>query len=293
MIDILENHLRNTMPVDQVEECIYASTLLECLGVEMDEAHVSMAMDYANGTIENLTNVYYDSLFNDIHSVFRNHNIGVSTESSISQILPILEFLVNIENSELIQEVSDAAKSDQFDNAERFALCVSIVTARTVEEILPHLMEVPFSVILSIQLYTSERLSTADKENDNTAENSLAYIKALTAYAQLVNGTQMKCYEYATTDGVVIGLPMDFYWQMYKDYLTSIPLQAMVYELIGFCIISDRHDSEPSTVILPIVNEYYGDDIEQSSKVSVLIRQTLLNLQTSANSGLFQKVGVI
>lgn len=291
MLDILEHHLKVTLPVEQFDEYMHACELLEKLGVDSDEGDDALVMEYANGNMENLASEFHSALYSRIHDVLRAHGMGMSLEASIAHIIPVLEFFVLIENTELIQEVDDIVSNDLIGPEEKFAMCVSTVAGCEVEFVIPHLTEIPNSVITGIKRYTLQRLAVADHEDDYQAADRAQVLKSLNAYVALVNGNQMKCYEHANIHDVALDLPLEYYWGIYKDYLLSIPVKAMVLELIGFCLISDRRDADPTTTVLGVLNSHFGDDIDKSTEINMIIRQTLMNIQTSANSGLFVKPG--
>ena len=99
----------------------------------------------------------------------------------------------------------------------------------------------------------------------------------------------MQCYKHVHEAEAAVGLPLELYWKTYQTYLLSIPEKAMIYELIGFAMISDRSGDNPSDVIGPILSTYFGDDIDKIAMAKSQINQIVIDLHNDINSGVFVK----
>lgn len=293
MIDILENHLKQCVTAEQFDQYMMVFEITEQLGLDSDEYYSNLMMMHSDGQIDNLDQAIHEAVMSDIYGVLSAHGIGVALEATIAQIEPVLRFLVMVEDTEFTELLETIVHDDEMDHAEKLANCIQEVVGVEVESVLPLLVEVPETVILAIKRYIAQRRANEATEYDHTASLQAAYAKSLLQYVKVVQGGEMRCYQHVQVEDVMLGLPLQHYWELYKDYLTQIPLEAMVYELIGFCLISEENESNPSTVIGPIIEQYFGSDIDKLTKANILITNTLINLRKAAASGLFHTPGQI
>lgn len=291
MIDILENHLKQNVPTPLYDLYMAVFEITEQLGSDADEYFSNLFMMYGSGLVDDINQDIHNAVMNEVYDVLSAHGIGVSLDADLSKIEPILRFLVMIEDTEFTDEVMAIVENDLMDHGEKVAQCIEQVVGVPVEETLPILIDVPETVILSIKRYMEQRISTQPKEDDYSAPVQADYIKQLAQYVKIVQGSEMRCYQHAQIDGVELGLPIQYYWSLYREYLTSIPMEAMIYELIGFCLISDSHEKNPTETIGPIIESYYGSDIDKLTQANILITNTLINLRNSAKSGMFHEPG--
>ncbi len=291
MIDILENHLKQCVTAEQYEQYMTVFEITEQLGLDGDEYYNNLFMMFSNEQIDNLDQAIHEAVMSDIYGVLSAHGIGVDLDATIAQLEPVLRFLVMIEDTEFTELLNTIVQDELTDHAEKLAGCIQEVVGVEIEAVLPVLIEVPETVILSIKRYIEQRRANEPKEDDYSASIQASYIKALTQYVKVVQGNEMRCYQHVLIDDVTLGLPLDYYWALYNDYLTTIPMEAMIYELIGFCLISEDNDKNPTTIIGPIIEKYYGSDIDQLTQANIIITNTLINLRNAASSGMFHAPG--
>ncbi len=288
MIDLLQTHIEQCIAPALGADYLAAFELTEQLNLDSDEFYSDLFMRDANNQVENINAVIHDAVMSDIYAVLTTHGVGVSLEAPLDRLLPILKFFTQIENTEFIDSVSDIVQDDGFNTNEKLAACINIVTGYSEEDLHDVLVDVPESVITGLNRYMESRRKNEDPIEEQDPAIHEKYVKMLGQYIKIVQGNDMRCYQHASIEGVELGLPLEYYWALYRDYLTTIPMEAMIYEMIGFCLISESFDKNPTTMIAPIIEKYYGSDIDKISQANIIISNTLINIRNSAGSGTFQ-----
>ena len=288
MIDILETHIQQCVAPALADDYLAAFELTEQLGLDSDEYFSDLFMRDAQNQIENINTAIHEAIMSDVYGVLNAHGVGVSLEASLDRLLPILKFFVDIENTDFIDEIAVIVEDDSFNAGEKLAACINLVTGYSEDDLMDVLVDVPETVVKGIKLYVEKRRSNESPVEEQDPGVHEKFVQQLAQYVKIVQGNEMRCYQHANIDGVELGLPLEYYWALYRDYLTTIPMEAMIYELIGFCLISEAFDKNPMTVIIPIIEKYYGSDIDQISQATNLISNTLINIRNYAGSGMFQ-----
>ena len=82
-----------------------------------------------------------------------------------------------------------------------------------------------------------------------------------------------------------MGLPFAQLYQQNEQYLMELTLQAMVYECIGFALISEDGMTNPQKVIMECVGKGITD-LERATKIQYEISKTLIEYRNEVASGI-------
>jgi hypothetical protein len=103
-------------------------------------------------------------------------------------------------------------------------------------------------------------------------------------YARVIKGQGMRSYKYLFDEEGAIGLPFEHHYRQNEQYLSALPLQAMIYECIGYALVSEGGLDNPQKLIVDCVGQYITD-LEQMTRVQFEISKTLIEYRNEVASG--------
>lgn len=288
MLDILKIHLAECFAVEEATLIEQAIEEMAKMNVDSDSFYSNLFMEWEAGLVDNLNQEIRAAVSIDATNVMVAHGITLSESASLSDILTLLRFINAFDDYDQPEVLLDIATNEEYGAVERFAVMVEEVTAECADNVMAMIEEItPYFAANAAEVL---RKVIADKPIDISEEvESRELGKALEVYATKINGRDMQCYKHVHEAEAAVGLPLELYWKTYQTYLLSIPEKAMIYELIGFAMISDRSGDNPSDVIGPILSTYFGDDIDKIAMAKSQINQIVIDLHNDINSGVFVK----
>lgn len=227
-------------------------------------------------TLYNLTLGFTDQLL-------REHGIVMSDESHLRDHCAILSFIKKIETTEMVQECLLIINNEIIDNEEKFAQCVEYVIDRPLESTIEMIPTVPDSVIRTLKEYLQGRsrfMQTTEAIDPKYAR----MCNEMDLFARTIGGTSMVSYKHLFENNGVVGMEFKFYWNNYKQYLLSLSEQDLVYECIGFAIMSVEGMENPQKIILEAVNATYGN-LETITNIQNALTRTLIEYRNKVTSG--------
>lgn len=288
MLELLQTHLDTCFAPEEGSLIEEAIRLMAEMNVDSDDFYSNLFMEWEQGLVDNLNTAIRNAVLTDAANVITSHGIHLAEEVSLADHLHFLRFFVQVESYENQEQIYLIAKSEEMDSVEKLATAMEEVLVVDTNNIMALLGDVPERVITNMANYAAARI--AEEVGDvGEALDSRDAIHALEMFATKVQGKDMKCYKHVFEAEAAVGLPLKLLWKTYYSYLTSIPVKAMIYELIGFTIISEEAQRNPSDVIGEILSEYYGDDIDKIAYAKTTINQTLIEFRNETASGLFVK----
>lgn len=289
MLAILEDHLILTEPPAMLSLYERAHNLFDLYDLQdyqngfedvmmTSTSEVSMAN---NDTIRALT-------MTNLKVIMEEHGVRLSNEAPMLSYIECLEFIRQIENTELLQQCRDTLLSEEMDNTEKWSLLIELVTGVAVESTLEFLEEVSDNVIKATLAYFTKR--EAFESVVATADPNYARIcRELALFSRTVGGSQMRCHQHLFEESGLTGMPFSYYWGVNADYFLSMEREDLIYELIGFAIISAEGLSNPQKTIMETLQVVIGD-MEELTKLQIILSQTLVQYRNKVSSGVSRVV---
>jgi hypothetical protein len=215
--------------------------------------------------------------------LLREHGLTLSEDAHLRDYADFMQFIKSIETTGTIAECLQCLENEDIDNEEKFAQIVEFVTGRNIESTIEMVHTVPNSVLMVLKEYFKGRIGFEQQ----TKEVDPAYeriCKELDLFARTINGQQMKSYLHLFEDNGIIGMAFDFYWTRYQEYLMKLAPQDLVYECIGFAILSENGMNDPQKLIMECVNRHYGN-LETVTDIQNTLVTTLIEYRNKVSSG--------
>ena len=286
MLELMQSHLDTCFSPEEGSLIEEAIRLLAEMNVDTDDFYSNLFMEWEQGHIENINTAIRSAVLMDCMNVVAAHGFSLVETAKLSDYLQFMRFFVQVENYENQEQLLMIAESEEMDSVEKLATALEEVLLADVANTMALLEDVPEIVLKNMANYARDRINETPADMSEALE-SRAAAEALQLFATKIQGKDMKCYKHVFEAEAAVGLPLALYWKTYYSYLVSIPVQAMVYELIGFTLISEEATQNPSDAIGAILTEYYGSDIDKIAYAKTLINQTLIEFRNEASSGVF------
>lgn len=220
--------------------------------------------------------------------ILREHHIQVlDTVTTLLPYILILEFIKAIERTEYVNECHDILAAPELDALDKFAECMALVTNVPFETSMEFLGVVEDCVIATLLNYFTQRVSLLDV-TDTLDETTKAVYREVDKYARLCQGQEMRSYKYLFEDDGCIGLPFSHHFIANQDYLLGLPLEAMLYECIGFALVSENGLTNPEQEIIAVLGQYIND-IDRLTVIQYTLSKILIQYRNEISSG----VGII
>lgn len=286
MLDILKMHLSECFAVEEATLIEQAIQELALMNVDSDEQYSNLFMEWEDDLVDDLNGSIRSFVMLDCMNALTAHGIFLNEDAKLPHYINILRFINMIDDYENPQSLLDVATNEEIDAPERFAMMVEELTGEAADNILAVVDSISSSFCPSTAEVLARMIAAMPIDTAEEVENR-ALGKALEVYATKINGKNMQCYKHVHEANAAVGLPLELYWKTYNAYLLSIPEDAMLYELIGFALISDRSADNPADVIAPILSTYFGDDIDKIAIAKSKINQAIIDIKGELNSGVF------
>ncbi len=287
MLAILQDHLSLTETPEMINLYERAIDLFEKYDLEDYEMGYDDILMSADGAVDGISISGNDALhgltvrYADL--ILTEHQIVLSNEATLLHRILVLEFIRQIEYTELVSECFETLSSEDWDNLDKFGKCMEIVSGVVEEDSMLFLEQVPDCVIKTMQEYFGRRveLEVATETLDQSVKD---VFREMDKYVRIIKGQEMRSAKYLFDEEGCVGLPFEHHFNQNKDYLLKLPLQAMIYECIGFALLSEDGLANPEKIILASVGAYIGD-LDRLTVIQYEISKILIDYRNEVSSG--------
>lgn len=284
MLAILEDHLKQTVPVEQYMLFDRAHELFD----KYDWSHAQTAFedlmvssDGLHGTAS--TTAIHDLTLEILLAITTEHQISLNNEARIEQYCTILEFIKQVEHTEFITESVNLLTTDDYNNTEKFCELISLVSGGNALEYMLFVEEIPDAVISKLKEYFTAREACEIAIEALPEENKEVYSQMET-FGRTVSGKDMMSYKFLMENHGAIGMPLDFYWKLFEDYLKKLEDADMIYELIGFGMMSAGGLDDVIAVVNTLLSSKFSN-IDHLIKLQNLLTTTLVEYRNEVSTG--------
>lgn len=284
---ILQNHLSQTEPAEMFSLYDRAIALFDAYGQEAEQEQMEEILATADGAVDGMGEANNAALYEYVvlvlDNILRQHQISLTEDASLKARIEVLEFIKQLDATELIEECKLALDCDETDNTDKFVQCMATVTGLQEEDILTYMQPVLDCVIKVLKEFINRRceFELATEELDDDIKN---IYREFDKYSRAVGGSGMVSHQYLFDHEGAVGLPLVHYYETNKQYLRQLTVDDMVLELIGFSIMSEDGFNNPSKAIMQAISKDY-DDLNEITKIQMTVQQTLLQYRNEIASG--------
>lgn len=292
MHPILEDHLEQTEPPAMIDLYRRAHALFDEYGLE--EAHMEFEdlMVSAEGSADGRSTtdgmaIYYltQTL---LKQILDQHQIRLSEEAKLEHYVVVLEFIKKLDSTELLQDMLDALRCEDFDNVDKFARCLLLVCDVPEEESMTYLEFVADCTVKVTTDFVAKRLMFEEAVEPLDPNIKRVYVE-FDKFTRAVGGAEMKSHKYLFEEDGAVCLPFATYFKMNTAYLMGLQPEDMILECIGFSIISSDGFDNPAKIIMDTLQEYVGE-LDVLTKIQMKLQQTLLQYRNEMTSGVTKVV---
>lgn len=288
MLSILQDHLSLTQPPEMMALYERAIVLFDKYDLEDYQLGYEDLLVSADGAVDgqstasdmaihNLTMIY-------LKQITTEHQITLSSEATMLHYIQVLEFVREIEATELVQECLDALNCDDFDNLDKFARCMLLVSSVLEEDSMMYLDSIPDCVISTMRGYFARR-AELEVQTEQLDPATRDVYREMDKYARIIKGQEMLSYKFLFEEEGAVGLPFEHHYRANEAYLLGLPLEAMVYEVIGFALISEGGLTNPQQIIMDCLGKTISD-LERITRIQYEISKTLIDYRNEVASGI-------
>lgn len=288
MLPIVEDQLRTTETHEMFLMYSRMFDMFDAFDVEDYQLAYEDLMISADGAFDGVSVFDNHALYNltmlFAKQILLEHQIGLSDSATMNHYIQVLEFIKDIEKTELLELCHDALVDETTDNIDKFANCLEIVSSIPVSSSMEFLGSIPDCVISTVADYFQRRidLEVAKDAIDSSVKD---VYKELDKFARLIEGQSMRCYQYLMVEDGCVGLPFTHHFKLNEEYLLALPLQAMLYELVGFALISENGLSNPEQTIISSLGEYI-EDLDRLTVIQYELSKVLIEYRNEIGSGI-------
>ena len=198
MLSILQDHLSLTQPPAMLELYERANELFDKFDLEDYQLRYEDLLVSADGAVDGVSTASNDAIYNltmqFLKQIMAEHQIQLSDEASMLHYVTVLEFVRQIEQTELVQDCLDALSCDDLDNMDKFVRCMNIVTGIEEEEAMLFLEEQPDCVIKTMHNYFARRVEL-EVETEQLDQSVRNVFRELDKFARVIKGQDMRSYK--------------------------------------------------------------------------------------------------
>lgn len=287
MLPILEDHLSLAVPAEMLSLYYRANELFDKYDLEDYQLGYEDLLVSADGAADSANTASNDAIYaltmTYLKQITTEHQITLNAEATMLQYIQVLEFIKQIEFTELIQECLDTLECEDMDNLDKFGRCMLLVSSIEEEDSMLFLEEIPDCVISTMREYFARRVEL-ETETDQLDPAIREVYREMDKYARVIKGQAMRSYRYLFEDEGAIGLPFEHHYKQNEAYLHALPMDAMVYECIGFALISENGLANPQQTIMDCVGTSLTD-LERITRFQYEISKTLIEYRNEVASG--------
>lgn len=287
MLSILQDHLSQTVPPAMMELFERANDLFEKFDLEDYQLGYEDLLVSSDGAVDGSSTCSTEALYNltmqFLKQITDEHQITLSSEAQMTQYILVLEFIRQIEFTELIQDCLDCLSCEDYDNLDKFGMCMGIVSGIQEEDAMVFLDTIPDCVIKTMRDYFARRVEL-EVETDQLDPAMREVYREMDKYARVIKGQDMRSYKYLFDEEGALDLPFEYHYRQNEAYLLGLPVEAMVYECIGFALVSEGGLTNPQQTIMNCIGKAITD-LERATKIQYQISKTLIEYRNEVASG--------
>jgi hypothetical protein len=288
MLAILQDHLSLSVAPELMALYERANDLFDKYDLEDYQLGYEDLLVSADGAGDGVSVMDNDAIWRltmqYLQQITTEHQITLSAEAGLLQYIQVLEFVRQIEATELTQECLDALSCDEFDNKDAFERCMLIVSDIPEEESMLYIESIPDCVIATMREYFFRR-TELEIETERLDPASKEVYREMDKFARVIKGQDMRCYKYLFDEEGALNLPFEHHWRENEQYLLHLPVEAMVYECIGYALISEDGLKNPQQTIMDCVGKAVSD-LERVTTIQYQISKTLIEYRNEVASGI-------
>ncbi len=279
MFDILNEYLKLAQAPEMIDLYDRAFALFD----EYD------LQDYELGYSDALMTQSYEDIFpltmSNLQVIAREHQLPIKPDAPMIAYIQALEFVKQIEKTELLQQVSDICTNEDMDAQEKWFALLDVVINVPAEETMEYVSEtVPEILIARIYEYASRR-EAQERQISQLPEGYAQMCREMALYSRQIGGNEMVSYKHLMEDNGIVGMPFEYYWSANRDYLMALPALAMVYECIGFVLFCEEGTADVQGTILKSISRSITN-IDVMVKIQNLLVETLMQYKKAISSGM-------
>lgn len=288
---ILEDHLSLTVPPAMFDLYSRIIDLFEAYDVEDYQLSYDDILCSADGAVDGVSVADNDAIYRQTmdfaKQILREHQITLSDDATMLQYYTVLDFIKQIERTELVEECYAILLDDNTDNLDKFGKCLFEVSGVIEEDSMLFLSDIPDCVIEKMKYYFSRRVELEVSTETLDASVKDVY-REMDKFIRIVQGQEMRSAKYLFDEDGCIGMPFEQHFKQNQDYLLELLLEAMLYECIGFALISENGLENPEKTIIAVLGEYISD-LDRLTVIQYELSKILINYRNEISSG----VGII
>lgn len=288
MLPILQDHLILTQAPEMLTIYERAHNLFDKFDLEDYQLSYEDLLISADGAVDGVSTASNDAIYSltmtHLRQITTEHQITLSYEASMLHYVLVLEFVRQIEFTEYIQECLDILSCDDLDNLDKFSQCMLQVCDVAEEDSMTFMESIPDCVIKTMREYFARRVEL-EIQTDQLDPAAREVYREMDKYARVIKGHEMRSYKYLFEEEGAIGLPFEHHYQQNEAYLLSLPVNAVVYECIGFALISENGLINPQQTIMDCIGKTIGD-LEQLMTIQYEISKVLIEYRNEVASGI-------
>lgn len=234
---------------DNIDFYENVSSLLVTLG-QTEFAGVVDELMMITGTtnVESFVDRYRQLLEDTTDIVIQDHGLVCNPDTPLRTKALLLEFFIQIEKTELIDECDKLLQSDETDNVELFGEVVALVIGCQAEDIMLMMAAVPESVIANMRAYISQRCEMELAMESIDDEQIRTQFKQLEQYCRLMKAQETAGYRVAFGPDGRVGDPMGQLFQMHMQDMNRTSVPAFAKELMALSLCSDGWNNPLDTI---------------------------------------------
>lgn len=288
MLPILQDHLSLTQPPEMMALYERATILFDKYDLEDYQLGYEDLLVSADGAVDGQSTASSEAIhrltMTYLKQITTEHQITLSSEATMLHYIQVLEFIREIELTELVQECLDALSCDDLDNLDKFGRCMYIVSTIMEEDSMLFLDNIPDCVISTMRAYFARRVEL-EVQTEQLDPSTRDVYREMDKYARVIKGQDMRSYKFLFEEEGAVGLPFEHHYRMNETYLLGLPLEAMVYEAVGFALISEGGLTNPQQVIMDCLGKTVSD-LERITRIQYAISKTLIDYRNEVASGI-------
>lgn len=288
MLAILQDHLSQTVPPELYALYERAHDLFDKYDLEDYQLGFEDLLVSADGAVDLASVADNDAIWRltmqYLKQIMLEHQITLVDDAQLLQYIQVLEFIKQIEYTDQIQECLDALSCDDFDNIDKFLRLLLIVSDIEEESSMTWVGEIPDCVINTMHAYFFRRVEL-EVATERLDPSTRSIYREMDKYARVIQGQEMRSYKYLFEEDGALNLPFEIHWRENEAYLLQLPTEAMIYECIGYALLSEGGIDNPQKVIMDSVGKVITD-LERLTAIQYQISKTLIEYRNEVASGI-------
>lgn len=281
MLTALEDYLKLQVPAELFADFERAHNLFD----EYDWEHAQTAFE------DLLLTTHADPGVSEVHSltisicqsILNEHQITLTSEATLDNYCKVLEYIKQIEKTEFITESVNMLSTEEISTSELLADHMSLVMGEDSLVYLEFIKYVSPTVISSLKGYFKKR-EEFEVAIESVPEDVREVYVEMDSFSRIVSGNTMRSYQYLMSEEGIVGMPMEFYWTLNKEYLLTLQSDDFIYELIGFGIMSEGGLDDVINVVMNLITSKF-ENIDHIEKLRNILTTTLVEYRNEIATG--------